>query len=154
MLWEDLCEREAQGLKAETLKECANDSWRQERLGTLSKDTLFRRQQLCKLRQLHQNDIWFQATFFIPTGTIHKAPFMAVAGDTGWSNIICVKKTWVNTEQQQLNQKEQNHRQRLWCKPQHCWDQFSFFCLFRQWAVWIGNSGSPAQYGGWDNQTL
>lgn len=46
----------------------------------------------------------------MPMGAIYKAPFMADAGDTERNNIIYVKKKWENSEQWQLNQKKQNHR--------------------------------------------
>lgn len=63
--------------KEKVCKHVCADCWVGERLGTVSKDTLFRGQQLCKLTQLHQNDSWFQPQFFILKGAIHAVPFKA-----------------------------------------------------------------------------
>lgn len=85
LFWEDLCEREAGVRKAETKrvwKRVWADCWIGERLGTMSKDTASRGQQLCKLTQLHQNDSWFQHQFFIWRREPHAIPFKACTVDT------------------------------------------------------------------------
>lgn len=85
VFWEDLREREAQVWKAEAKRvwKCVwADCWIRERLGTVSKDTAFRGQQLCKLTQLHQNDSWFQHQFFIRRRETHAVPFKAYRVDT------------------------------------------------------------------------